>query len=212
MAYICTQTAIGMFGSSVRLICSLFEWPQNAVVLPLHCCKTNAFGFEASCFVAFWTFGRAFNWNICCCQFTHSLFNSAHNSGLSIHIRSMAQFSQHLKPSPHANTTFQLISAIILFISHIFAIRFQICRPHQCAKFCENFCPTISLHIQLCWTEPKNLATRTLRSRFWNPQNADNVNLFHAISTEFCNARKMVSLYKHISILVKHCALGSEWG
>lgn len=36
----------------VRLICSLFEWPQNAFVLPVHCCKTNAFGLEASCFVA----------------------------------------------------------------------------------------------------------------------------------------------------------------
>lgn len=35
-----------------RLICSLFEWPQNAFVLPVHCCKTNAFGLEASCFVA----------------------------------------------------------------------------------------------------------------------------------------------------------------
>lgn len=40
------------------------------------------------------------------------------------------------------------------------------------------------------------------------PQNEDNVNLFHAILTNFAGTRKMVSLFKHISILVKcaaHC-------
>lgn len=51
----------------IRLICSLFEWPQNVFVLPLHCCKANDFGLEASCFVA----GGAFSVGVLfCCYFS----------------------------------------------------------------------------------------------------------------------------------------------
>lgn len=82
--------------ASVRLICSLFEWPQNAVVLPLHCCKTNAFGLEASCFVAFRTFWSGISIGIYVVQPVHSLT-------VRIRLTARDSFVSYSTPTPRSS-------------------------------------------------------------------------------------------------------------